>query len=217
MSLSKKFLLVIVVQIIVITSLVFYIQHKKDDVKGAVMFNPIDRTMLSFSIPSAGLKYYFEPRANTTPKEFNPSWLNREITYHINADRLHERKNYDIGKEEDIYRIVTLGDSFTFGMYVETDENWPNLLENQLDASNCGKFRKIEVLNLGVSGYDLQYSYERFKKRGIKYNPDLVIWMVKDDDFEQLNEIMRQNEKRYIREMKKKRRVSEICERGKAL
>jgi hypothetical protein len=40
----------------------------------------------------------------------------------------------------------------------------------------CDDIDKFEVINLGVGGYDIEYIVERFIKRGIKYNPDFIIW-----------------------------------------
>ena len=39
------------------------------------------------------------------------------------------------------------------------------------------------MLNLGLYGYDIEYAVERFRVRGQKYDPDLIIWLIKDDDF----------------------------------
>jgi hypothetical protein len=57
------------------------------------------------------------------------------------------------------------------------------------------------VINLGVYGYDIQYSVERFKIRGKKYNPDLVLWFLKDDDFYSVNEYEIPKEKLIAEEM----------------
>jgi hypothetical protein len=40
-----------------------------------------------------------------------------------------------------------------------------------------------------MSGYDIQYSVERFKLKGLKYKPDLVLWFVIKDDLLRLNEL----------------------------
>ena len=54
---------------------------------------------------------------------------------------------------------------------------------------------KYEVINLGVPGYDIKYSVERFRIRGEKYNPDLVIWQLGDDDFTQIAEVLNKKKK----------------------
>ena len=63
------------------------------------------------------LKYYYELKPNIT-EEDQPEWLEEKAIYTYNNDGLNERYNYEIEKKEDVIRIITLGDSFTFGLYV---------------------------------------------------------------------------------------------------
>lgn len=101
--------------------------------------------------------------------------------YTINSDALNERFDYDIEKKEGDFRIITIGDSNTFGENVSTENNWTEVLEDRLNKEKiCQKVKKYEVINLGVEGYDTTYEVERYKIRGQKYNPDLVIWYITD-------------------------------------
>jgi lysophospholipase L1-like esterase len=110
-----------------------------------------------------------------------------QAKYTINKDTLNERYDYSVKKQPGVFRIMTIGDSFTYGLYTNTDRNWTELLEDKLNADlRCQKSRKVEVINLAVNGYDITYTVERFLKRGIKYNPDLVIWPIRS--FKKLNE-----------------------------
>lgn len=103
---------------------------------------------------------------------------------------MNESYNYPIQKPNNNYRIITLGDSFTFGQYVETKKNYAEVLENLLNTKiKCKGITQFEAINLGVPGYDIEYSVQRMKKRGIKYNPDLVIWLLNNWNFENLNEL----------------------------
>lgn len=125
------------------------------------------------------LRYFYEPKPNSIDDA--NTWNPNKATYNINADTLNERFNYSIQKSKDIYRIITLGDSFTYGLYVNTKDNWTERLEDNFNKNLlCKKINRFEVINLGVHGYDLQYSLERYKMRGIKYNPDLVLWFITD-------------------------------------
>jgi len=57
---------------------------------------------------------------------------------------------------------------------VSDEENWPAVLEKIVNSNIiCTPTKKIEVINLGVEGYDFEYEIARFNKRGKKYNPDL--------------------------------------------
>ncbi|MCL4364050.1 SGNH/GDSL hydrolase family protein [Patescibacteria group bacterium] len=134
-----------------------------------------------------GLKYFFEPNPDYVEK-IKENWLPKPVEYTINHDTLNERFNYQIKKPINTYRIITLGDSFTFGENVPTAKNWTELLEDDLNKNfHCKNVSKFEVINLGVYAYDMQYEVERYKIRGIKYNPDLVIWTL--TDFERILEL----------------------------
>jgi lysophospholipase L1-like esterase len=106
--------------------------------------------------------------------------------YKINSDTLNQTYSVSISKPENVFRIAALGDSFTFGYNVNTEDAYPFQLQEIINK-NC-KGRGIEVINLGVPGYDFEYSVERYRIRGQKYNPDLVLWFIIGDDMLRLNE-----------------------------
>lgn len=107
----------------------------------------------------------------------------------INRDTLNEAHGFEVQKSANTYRIITVGDSFTFGGDLPREKNYPETLERMLNQKNlCPGNDTIEVINLGVYGYDLNYSLERFKKRGMKYNPDLVIFLANDWNFSNHND-----------------------------
>lgn len=167
-----------------------------------VSINPIKKNDLIF--PEEGnLKYYYEPKPNTN-QTYKPDWSPVDYVYAatVNADGLNERFDYPVEKKPDVFRIVTIGDSYTFGGWVNTKENYPERLEDMLnDNSLCKTGRKFEVINLGVEGYDVEYSVHRFKNRGQKYNPDLLIWLIKNDDFTVINELIKYKMDRYMAEI----------------
>lgn len=137
---------------------------------------------------ASGLKYFYEPKPNNT-EVWNPKWLGREVKNTINSDSRNERFEYSSYKPIGVYRIISIGDSFTFGQYVNTSENYPEVLEDMLNSKlKCKNISKFEVINLGVYGYDMEYTVERFTKRGIKYSPDLVIWLLNNEKFGKVNE-----------------------------
>lgn len=136
------------------------------------------------------LKYFYEPKAGNTMIS-KPSWLGYEVRNTINSDTLNEEKEYTVNKPHYTYRIITLGDSFTFGQYVSNKENYSKKLEDMLNQrQKCKYINNFEVLNLGVGGYDLEYEVYRFQKRGIKYTPDLVIWLISNWNLKTINEYM---------------------------
>jgi hypothetical protein len=136
-------------------------------------------------IPNKNLKYFYEPKANSI-MNVRADWMSTLPKQTINNDSLNERYDYSLKKGKGIFRIVTLGDSFTFGENVDTKDNYPEQLEDLLNLK-CAK-NTFEVINLGVPGYDIQYMNERFMRRGVKYSPDLVIVLFGDFQLFRLNE-----------------------------
>jgi len=81
-------------------------------------------------------------------------------------------------KPEEKYRILTLGDSFTYGDGVELKETYSKQLEYLLDADGI----QVDAINAGVIGYNLFQCLTYLKTRGVKYHPDLVIYFFWVDD-----------------------------------
>lgn len=137
------------------------------------------------------LKYYWEYQPNEVVSD-NPLWLKTPVTYSINSDGLNDLQNYEVEKPIHTYRIITLGDSFTFGHFVNTAENWTENLEKMLSNQSIEKcnIEKIEVLNLGMPGFDSEQIVRRYQRIGQKYNPDLVIWFESGSGFDRNNEVI---------------------------
>lgn len=70
------------------------------------------------------------------------------------------------------FRILGLGDSFTFGRR-SPDEVYLELLERRL-AGAALPFA-VEVLNAGVPGYDTRQEIAHLAKFGLRLSPDLVV------------------------------------------
>jgi len=80
-------------------------------------------------------------------------------------------KDYPLQRRADIFRILVVGDSFSWAGGREG--NYTALLERKFDE-HCG-VHKIDVIN---AGYPMTHTGEQLamlKKYGLQYNPDLVI------------------------------------------
>lgn len=149
----------------------------------------VKREHVIFPVNDSGFKFFYEPLPNSEDIQ-NPEWLGYTVINKINSDGLNEKQDYSIKKEQSTYRILTIGDSFTYGLYVESKNSYPKQLEKLLNSKlSCSNIKKFEVINIGVGGYDVNYTVERFLKRGVKYQPDLVIWLVNSWNIEQLVEL----------------------------
>lgn len=84
-------------------------------------------------------------------------------------------KEYDYRKPPGVQRILILGDSFTWGFGVNDDEIYTEILESMLDST--------EVINFGVTGFNIAQEFLYLKKEGIKYEPDIVIVGLALNDF----------------------------------
>ena len=195
---KKLFCLIISLQLLAIIFLILFLRQK---ISPKITYSPLPKESV-LATQVGNLKSFFEPTPNTLAED-NP-WMPYRAKNTINADSLNERYDYSPEKISGVFRIVTLGDSWTYGLYVDTQDNWSEKLEDKLNSQKvCDKAGKYEVINLGVGGYDLQYAIERFKLRGAKYSPDIVLWLIKSDDYGQVNELILPREQEIGEEMRK--------------
>jgi len=155
--------------------------------------------------PIDNLKYFYELDKKISEIAYL-YWApnDKSAVFTTNLDGLNTIRNYSLEKPKDTYRIITLGDSFTFGMNVSTENSYPSQLEKYLNQNlKCNNIKKFEVLNLGVPGYDFQYAVERYKLTGQKYNPDLVLWFIIDEDMFRIDELKIILDYQYRNEMEK--------------
>lgn len=86
----------------------------------------------------------------------NHSYRTFGLSYKTNGMGFRER-NFEFKKPKNVYRILVLGDSVTFGTAVANEQRYTNILERMLEQflkeSPHKDFSKIEVLNFGVAGY----------------------------------------------------------------
>lgn len=200
---------VFVTQFLIILFLAQRILHNKKNTLGEVNINPIAKEKIQYT--SDSLKYFYEPTEESTKDTLDNHPL--EIEYSYNSDGLHDIYDYSVEKPPDTYRIITLGDSFTFGLFMKLEENWTEILEDKLNNPTlCKNINKVEVINLGVYGYDIEYALERYKLRGAKYNPDLIMWFLKADDVFQINEIIMEKERYYADKISEEKRIRYAAE-----
>jgi GDSL-like Lipase/Acylhydrolase family len=77
-------------------------------------------------------------------------------------------------------RVAVVGDSYVFGIGVDEEHLFTTRLE-QLLAQSLG--RRVEVVNLGVSGYSTDQEYLLFDELAERIAPQLVLLVVCDNDF----------------------------------
>jgi lysophospholipase L1-like esterase len=82
-------------------------------------------------------------------------------------------------KAPDVYRVIVVGDSFTFCPGVPDGEDYPAWLERHLSRSG----RRVEVLNFGVLAHNLAEDEAHVESDAVAYHPDMVIVQVTGNDF----------------------------------
>lgn len=88
-----------------------------------------------------------------------------DIEVKTNSDGFRDRE-YQREKTPDTVRIVSLGDSFTWGWGVENNEIYMEVAENILDG--------VEILNMGQNGYSTGQELLLLKRAVKAYSPDFV-------------------------------------------
>lgn len=100
--------------------------------------------------------------------------LKKGIKVKINSNSLGFRTaETPFEKPENVYRIVFLGDSATFGWGVNQEERFSHYLEEKLNSPQ----QKIlyEAINLGIPGYTTHHAVALFDHYALRYSPDMVV------------------------------------------
>lgn len=106
-----------------------------------------------------------------------------QVTY--NSDGLRDRE-FNQNKDNNVFRIAVVGDSYVEGAEVELNDTFVKQLEKFLNDS-YSKGIKYEVINFGTVSYNSDHEYVVIKEKVSKYNPDLVILVFFFNDLDAFN------------------------------
>lgn len=114
---------------------------------------------------------YFKLKANYVGTEPSQEYPGQNVSVKINSLGLRgEEVAYE--KKPGVKRILILGDSYTFGVYVGNEETYSSVLESKLRQAGY----EVEVLNAGYAGgFETDQQYVWLMKEGLKYKPDIII------------------------------------------
>jgi len=107
------------------------------------------------------------------PPHSQEEFVSTDFHYKVvcNSVGIRDDREVNIPKNEDIYRIVVLGDSYTYGWGVDIEDTWVRQLETLIKVNG----KKVEILNLGKPGGD-PLSYLQLAETAIPLlEPDLVL------------------------------------------
>jgi len=91
--------------------------------------------------------------------------------FRINSQGMRADRDFPREKPAGVTRIVTIGDSFTVGYEVDTEQTFSSVLESRLRGAG----HNVEVLNAGVSGFSTAEECLYLERELLKYMPDVVI------------------------------------------
>ena len=100
--------------------------------------------------------------------------LPEPVTWVINDQGI--RAPHSIPPKSDKFRVATYGDSENYGWSVNFDETFQRQME-MIDG-------RVEVINFGVPGYNATNVADAIELTALKYNPDLIIYLIHKNDFD---------------------------------
>jgi len=104
-----------------------------------------------------------------------------DVDFKTNNKGMRGPADYRYEKDPGTFRIAVMGDSFVFGVGVESVETASYVLNGLLGASGSTKY---DVMNFGVNSYSPLLEYIYLKQELIKYRPDMVILMLDTCDIQ---------------------------------
>ena len=81
---------------------------------------------------------------------------------------------FQASKPPGTLRILSLGDSKTFGWGLTEAESYSGLIEKAL-LKHLGGARRVEVINAGVNAWSYAQMHTYFREHAIKFQPDIVL------------------------------------------
>lgn len=97
---------------------------------------------------------------------------------HVFDENMMRRTTPFPAKRDDTFRIIVIGDSLTYGLGVDEEDTYPRVLEKELR-----KRYRVEVLNLGVCGFDSEELVEVVERFAPLLKPDLILYGLCLNDF----------------------------------
>jgi len=104
----------------------------------------------------------------------------------INANNAGMRSTIPyVPKKGDTYRIICLGDSLVYGFGGKEDDRFGNQMAEILKGLNVtADGKKIEVLSVGLPGWNAVNAASYLSSRISEYDPDLVIALMVENDLD---------------------------------
>ena len=93
------------------------------------------------------------------------------------------------GRDPGEFRVLAIGDSFTFGDFVDDEDTLPAQVEANLRQRDLAGCDSVRVLNAGVGGTTI-VTHAEMANRGLVFEPDLVLLTFSENDVTDLQHPM---------------------------
>ena len=118
----------------------------------------------------------YESRDRCTRASQNPVLIYEGKPGKCGANRLGYRdKEIPLVKQDDVFRIVIIGDSVAAGQRVKRRESFGHLLRQSLQQHNTSE-QSYEVFVLAMSGYSTSQELVVLKQQALALEPDPIFW-----------------------------------------
>ena len=116
--------------------------------------------------PDPKLYWRLKPNQNCFTKiGHKPVYINSHAT---------RGPDFSTAKPPNTVRILSLGDSRTFGWGLTDDETYSRQLQSLLQR-HMASGKRVEVINAGVNAWSYPQIWVYFRDIGLKYQPDIVV------------------------------------------
>jgi lysophospholipase L1-like esterase len=140
----------------------------------APLFLSIFGALVALIISEIGLRFYeyfylVPPASSVTADGVSLTYGHKVIQ---NSFGFREREIF-IPKENQVKRVMVLGDSYTWGLGLDIEDTYVRVAEKLLNSST--KQRKLELLNFALPGLNTRQQGEILEKYINHINPDLIV------------------------------------------
>lgn len=143
--------------------------------------------------------FWHPPYLNKLYKRDDIGWMSKNVV--LNRYGYRDDMEMDIKKEKNVYRFYFLGDSYTYGWYInDVNNSYPNLFEKKLKEVYPQK--NVEVINAARPGFDLNAEVQRLVNEGVAFKPDVIFFGINIDDLVDKEFPPRFSKNKFIRNLK---------------
>ncbi|HZI95458.1 MAG TPA: GDSL-type esterase/lipase family protein [Patescibacteria group bacterium] len=148
----------------------------------AVFFGIVEIGLrLSGRVPTDQLRSPDLQTLDSIPGMFEPGqdYVDRvlpDLPYRVRINALGFRGGeFPLRKAPGTLRILCVGDSYTFGPYVEDDQTFPAMLGRALLEASPPAPGRVEVINAGASGFSIEDELIYLRDKAGPLEPDVVV------------------------------------------